>query len=222
MRFLASNRLAQRALGVALGLSVVTSMCVGFAASLAVSTVRLTEYQVASTIAVSTCSIDPIADSWVDENQSGSNFGNSSDFRVRSSAGSSRAYSFVRFNVAGCGIPGNASVQSATLSAFMFDAPSNNRTYDVARASSAWNEGTITWNNRPGVAATSASTTTGTTNNVTLSWNVLTDVQGYVGGTLTNNGWRISDRINDSTREARFRSDEAAANRPTLTITYYP
>jgi hypothetical protein len=66
---------------------------------------------------------------------------------------------------------------------------------------------------------------TGTTNGVTLSWNVASDVQLYADGT-SNFGWRIADSAEgaNSNRQGTFRTRETgtASQRPSLSITYYP
>jgi hypothetical protein len=61
---------------------------------------------------------------------------------------------------------------------------------------------------------------------VTLQATVTSDVQSFVSGSLTNNGWRFADSVEDSAtvRNGQFRSREfgTVAQRPTLVVNYYP
>jgi len=74
-------------------------------------------------------------------------------------------------------------------------------------------------------AAIPTSTTTGTTNNVSLTWNIQADVQAWVNGT-SNYGTLIKDGTESSgtARTATFASEENAttANRPQLVIDFTP
>jgi hypothetical protein len=207
---------------------------VAFAASLIVTSADLTTYSVATTVPVSSCTVTSIADTYADQAalSAGSNFGGGTTMLVESSVTSvtllpSNKRSFVRFDLSSCSIPSVASVVSATLNLYLSTAPSASRTYDTFRVTGSWGETTLTWNNQPAVAATAtASVATGSTSGTTLSWNVAGDVQSFVSGAATNNGWRISDRSESSTttRTGRFATREAGTptQRPTLTITYYP
>jgi hypothetical protein len=207
----------------ALGAAVVAS-----AASLGLVPARLTSYGAASTVAASTCSLAAsAADAYVDGAalQTNSNFGGSPDLWVRSSALGDRR-SFVRFDLSGCGIPASARVTGATFSLFMSQAPSSSRSYEARRVSAAWVESTVTWSNQPAVAGAATATTTGTTAGVTLSWPVTSDVQSFVAGSATNNGWRVADSSEGalSAVSSVFGSREraTAGERPTLVVTYYP
>ena len=97
-----------------------------------------------------------------------------------------------------------------------------------------WTESQVTWNiAQTGTNWTTAggdyngtatiSTTTGTTNNVSLTWNIQADVQAWVNGT-SNYGTLIKDGTESSgtARTATFASEENAtsANRPQLVIDY--
>src|SRR5439155_1417550 len=130
--------------------------------------------------------------------------------------------------------PANATINSANLTLFMTTAPGNNRTYNAHRMTRDWTESQVTWNiaqtgtnwttaggDYNGTATTS--TTTGTTNNVSLTWNIQADVQAWVSGT-SNYGTLIKDGTESSStaRTATFASEENAtsANRPQLVIDY--
>jgi hypothetical protein len=196
------------------------------AATLIVSSESLTTHDASVSIAPSTCTLNSAdADSYVSELLPILNFGNDPNLDVRSMVLDNKR-TFVRFAITGCAIPANALVTSASLNLFMFTAPGTSATLEARRVTASWTETGITWTNQPAVAATATSSTaTGTTPNVTLSWNVTADVQAFVDGT-SNNGWRIHDQTESSltTREAQFRSAEfgTASQQPILSITYFP
>ena len=199
---------------------------VGFAASLALTPKALAVFTSASSVPISTCTLTPNADTYADGavlNQ-GANFGTATQLHVRSDTlGNKR--SFVRFNVSSC-IPSGARIKTATLSLFLASAPGASRTHQLRRVTASWGETTLTWSNQPAVAgAATGNVSTGTTNNVTLSWTVLADVQAFADGTA-NNGWRVADSAEGAlgAQEGRYNSREHAtvSQRPSLAITYYP
>jgi hypothetical protein len=199
---------------------------VAFAASLSLSPKALVVYTSASSVPVSSCTLTAAGDTYADGavlNQ-GTNFGTATQLHVRSDAlGNKR--SFVRFDVSSC-IPSGARIKTATMSLFLATAPGASRTHQAHRVTASWDETTLTWSNQPGVVASPTdSVATGTTNNVTLSWTVTSDVQAFADGTA-NNGWRLADSAEGSlgAQEGRYNSREHAAvgQRPSLSITYYP
>jgi hypothetical protein len=133
--------------------------------------------------------------------------------------------SFVRFDLSSCSIPSVAVVTSATFSIFLSTAPTQSRTWNISRVTAAWTENGITWSNQPG-ATTSTSITTGTSASVWLQATVTSDVQSFVSGSLANNGWRLSDSVENSStvRNGQFRSREfgTVGQRPQLVVNYYP
>jgi hypothetical protein len=105
-------------------------------------------------------------------------------------------------------------------------APASSRAHKIWRVTAAWTETGVSSFNQPAVAATETATQdTGTTAGATLIWNVLADVRAFHGGT-PNHGWRVSDATEGAATavEAVYRSREfaTAAERPKLTIDYYP
>ncbi len=199
---------------------------VAYAASLGVTPNRLTATTSATSIAASTCTVEPAADTYADELSLLSNFGTSTNLLVRSLAANDRR-SYLRFDLASCSIPAAAEVETAVLSLYLSAAPSASRTYGAYRVTAAWTETGLTWNGQPSTAGTATnSIATGTTSGVTLSWNVLADVAAFVAGTATNDGWQIRDSAENSLvdRASTLGSRErgTASERPKLTITYYP
>jgi hypothetical protein len=225
-----SRAVSLRSLVVVAVASAVLASGVGFAAALATTPKRLTVHAAADIVPVSTCTLRAEADTYADQGSSGSNFGAATTLHVRSAVTlillADNKRSFVRFNVASCSIPATARITTARMKLFLSTAPAASRTYDVHRVTASWGETTLDWGNQPSVAgAATASVATGLTANVTLECDVLADVQGFVAGTLTNNGWRVKDRTESSGTafEGRFNSDEhgTASQRPSLVITWY-
>jgi hypothetical protein len=204
---------------------------IGFAASLALTPKALAVFTSASSVPISTCTLTPAADTYADEASSGNNFGTATTLHVRSAVVlvvlQENKRSFARFDLSSCSIPTSARVLTAKMRLFLSTAPSASRTYQVHRVTQAWGETTLTWGNQPTAAGTATgSVTTGTTSNVTLEWDVLADVSGFVAGTTTNQGWRVRDSAEGSgtARDGRFNAREHAtvSTRPSLAITYYP
>ena len=98
---------------------------VALAASLGVSSAKLTVSTYASSVPPTTCTLSAAtADRYVNQASPLSNFGTASTLQVRSGLGSNRR-AFVRFDLAPCSVPGNALVTSASLRLYMNSAPSS-------------------------------------------------------------------------------------------------
>jgi hypothetical protein len=138
------------------------------------------------------------------------------------SGASANRRSFVRFDLSS--IPSTARVEVATLQLTMSTAPAASRTYEVDKVNATWGETTLTWSNMPAASSATATTTTGTTSGVNLTWNVLADAKTFVAASAANFGWQVKDATESSspTRTGTFRTREFAtsAQRPTLTVTY--
>jgi hypothetical protein len=199
-----------------------SAMTLALAAGTAVTAKRLTVDTGATSVPLERCTLSPVADSDVD---TGLNTGTATTLRVRSSAlGNRRA--LIRFDLAGCGLDADDAIRAASLSLVLGTAPASGRAHKVWRVTAAWTETGVSSLNEPAVAATETATQdTGTTAGATLTWNVLADVRAFHGGT-PNHGWRVSDATEGAATavEAVYRSREfaTAAERPKLTIDYYP
>jgi hypothetical protein len=197
-----------------------------YAAGLGVTTLRLTSFESTTTVPVSTCTLEPAGDTYADALTAIFNFGTSTDLLVRSAL-TGDARSFVRFDLSPCSIAASAEIETARLDLYLATAPTASRTDEVHRVTASWGETALTWLNQPAVAATATSSaSTGTSNGVTVSWNVLADVQAFVSGSQTNHGWRIKDASEGSltaqTATYGARERATASQRPVLAITYYP
>jgi hypothetical protein len=185
-------------------------------------------------VPVTTCTLTAAADTYAHEDSAGTNFGTETTLHVRSGVRRvllltfpDNKRSFVRFDLASCSIPSSARVVSAQQNLFLSTAPSSSRTYQVHRVTQSWTETNLAWDNQPAVAASAtASASTGTVANVTIGWDVRADIQSFVGGTATNDGWRLKDVTEgaDPAHEGRFNAREhgTTSQRPSLVVTYYP
>jgi hypothetical protein len=212
---------APPALALALGLSGVA-----LAASVTVTSDKLTAITVAGGVPAQTCTLmAATADAYVDEGSPDSAFGSASTLEVRS--GPSDRRTFARFDLASCSIPQGAWVSSAALKLHLSTAPSESRSYEAHRITAAWDEATMTWNNQAAVAASATSSaSTGTAGATTIQWPVTTDIRSFLDGSATNHGWRVRDV--DETAPVGVgsvfssREHATASQRPVLTIAYYP
>lgn len=209
------------AIGIALGLAVVGS--VAFAASLGVTTSKITTSNSSVSIPPEVCTPAPAADAALDEETPNSNYGTLEFLAVRSRDRGRDRRSIVRFDIASCGIPSTAVIRSSDLTVVPSSGPASGRTYDVHRVTASWVEGSVTFSNAPSFAGSpTASANTGVSP-TSISWSVTSDVSAFVTGTV-NHGWLIKDAVENSRTavESVLGSRESAAGiRPTLTITYY-
>jgi hypothetical protein len=208
-----------RRLLLSLALTMVVSGSVASAASLSLSSAKLTVF--------SSCALDynsgGIDDAYADQFFASST-NNTSVLDVKSDSGTRNQYTFIKFTNLLSSCPGlsGADVTSATLTFVMTSAPSRAKTYTVSRVDPAasWTQTTLTWNNKPAVVSTTTTFASGTTTG-TRTADVTSDVALFAAG-ATNRGWRIADLGTSTTDTGAFASAEntTTANRPKLTIGY--
>jgi len=156
----------------------------------------------------------PSADTFVSSTTPTLNYGSSITLIVGSGTNS-----YMQFNLAG--IPIGASVSKAMLRLYV-DGFSKNGSFDVYQLNTSWSEGKLTYNNAP---ALGTSATGGHPVSITsASWNqfLLIDitslVQGWVNGTVANNGVALA--LTGSSGYFSFDSKESllTGNGPELEI----
>lgn len=170
------------------------------------------------------CSLHPDADTYVDEASPSSNFGTATDLSVRSLLGADHR-ALVRFDLASCSIPSDATIESAELTLHLSDAPTLSRTHDAHRITDTWDETSATWSNQPTRATlATASVLTGTSDGTTLQWDVTADVADLVAGNTTNHGWLLKDTLEDGatgmTATYSAREHTTTEQRPALAVTH--
>ncbi|MBO3800036.1 MAG: DNRLRE domain-containing protein [Candidatus Brockarchaeota archaeon] len=176
-----------------------------------------------------TRSFSPIADAYVSAYHPDTNYGGSylcvRSWRYDSESRVARTY--IRFNLTT--IPPGSKITSATLNLYMYDAPSDSRTFWCHVVTMSWTEAGITWNSQPSVSPTGFSPVyTGTSDGKWLSWDVKSSVQKIAAKDASsyqaNYGWQISDGDEGFPiiEEAKFYSRESSSNKPYLEVKYYP
>jgi hypothetical protein len=212
---------------VVVALALVIPAGTAAAAGIAIATGRLTV--VTRTYgAQRTCTLLAVSDSYVNKSLATTNSGTGTTLLVNADTTTTER-SFVRFDLTSCSpaIPSDALVQAAKVQMTVGVAALATRTYDLRRATAAWVETTITWNVQPAVAGSVTASTTvsvGTSVGTVVEWTATGDVQAYAVGSVTDLGWRLSDRSEGVAlgTPLTFSSREAASNQPKLVVTYLP
>lgn len=184
-----------------------------------------------------TAPVDPqsrAADGWVDQANAGTNHAGDTTLQVASQNGNRNKRALVEFDLSSLS---NSGIKVATLSLFMTVAPSQSRTYQARRMTDLWRESDLTWTNRLAGFAwataggdndgiTTQTTTTGTTGNKALTWDITASVQQWFGAAtpIANYGTMILDGTENSAtaRTATFSSKEGTTEtqRPSLTVDF--
>lgn len=161
-------------------------------------------------------SVEADMDTWVNEADPDTNNGNIPTLHVMSAIASNpaRRRTFVRFPLpsvpAGCAM--TSAMMTLTVASYQ-----GGRDYVVERATQAWDESTLTWNNQGTV--TTAGSSTAPTTDVKMSWNVTTMVAAQYTG--ANYGFRVSDttEISPSVINVYYqRGVVTASDRPVLDV----
>jgi len=103
--------------------------------------------------------------------------------------------SLIKFDISS--IPSGSMIYSAKLKLYYYDWWDNNpagRKLKLYRATSNWEEGTVTWNTQPSWAfLTTTYARVPVSTGVWMQWNVKNDVRDFVDGQKTNYGWKVTD-----------------------------
>ena len=129
----------------------------------------------------------PSADTFVTSTYAKTNFGLSIALAV-----GQNTVTFVQFNLSG--IPSGASVSKASLRLYV-DAVATAGKFDVYNVTSSWNENTVTYNTKPTIGNSVSqngpfSVSTSSFNQFVLV-DITTEVQGWLNGSIPNNGVAI-------------------------------
>jgi hypothetical protein len=210
-----------------------------YAAGLPVATKALTAFRVC-VLTATPSGTTVVADALTNQASPNANTGSATTVNVRSSSGANRR-AYLRFALTACSpaIPAGATVMVARLRLFLTAQPGSCRIEDIFRVGAGWTETGITWNNQP-FGATINNPASGlrtdaisigpspcqntATNAYVTGWVVTTDVQAFVSGSATNNGWMIRDDAENATtsQNATYATKEAAtlSRAPQLAVTY--
>jgi len=158
----------------------------------------------------------PVADSYVNSDFTSTNYGGESTVLVqRTDVGDTVKYSYLRFDLSA--IPSDATILSASLKLYLTQVTAT-AGYQLSRATSPWQEYSLTWNNRP----TTSSAFDSPSHSGTVgwkTWNAIQPVSDWVTGAATNYGLVISTGLQDA--PARFASrDGALSEAPRLCVSW--
>lgn len=225
---------------IMVGLLVGTSLSIGSAASVSLTSQAFTPYRTCTLTATPTTTA-VVTDATVRQGSATSNFGAITTASVSSANGANQRI-YLKFSLTSCNpaIPASAIVRLATLRLYMTAVPAACRTLDVYPVTVAWTETAITWNNQPfgttinnpptgsRTGTFNVGTPAGCQNQATGTYvtggTLTSDVASFVAGGSTNLGWMIRDDTEGSatTRTATFSAKEfgTVAREPQLVITY--
>jgi hypothetical protein len=160
-----------------------------------------------------TVTVGADADAWVLQSSASSNYGQDSVLKVDSKSGNN-ARALVRFALPA--VPEGCSVTQASLKLYASSYKSG-RTVQAQQVTSAWTEGSVRWNNQPGVAAQAATSASGAGYR---AFTVAQQVAAMYAG--ANHGFLIRDAAeNGGGHEQGFHSREKGGdNPPRLVITF--
>ena len=198
-----------------------TRLCVGIFVCMIVFAVTASVVSASIVTSEKYTNLSVYKDSHIEEEWKDTNYGSVNVMHVTSDSPAENERTLVQANFTS--IPSGSSVLSAVLKLYMQNAPGASRTHKVYGITGSWNESGLTWRNQPNVSSVAfTNTTTGTADDVWLSWNLTSSVQSFVNGSRTNNGWEIRDSVENysSKREAEFRSSEASSLRPYVSVIY--
>ena len=224
IRPLRIRRVSRRCVVAALAGVTLAAAGTAFATSLAVTPAKLTGWHTAAGCTPSTVTLSASDDATIDQGSANANFGTSTDLKVKAplvsvlgiNLGGER-WTLVRFTLPS---PQLCSVTLAKLRLFATTALSC-RHLEADRVTSTWSEGTVTWNSPPSVTTSGAVTIASGTGTGYREWTVTSLVTAmYPPG--NNYGFLVSDASGLSllAPEQIYNSDEAAASKPQLVVTY--
>jgi serine/threonine protein kinase len=160
--------------------------------------------------------ISASADTWIDQNSEGNNFGSDAILKVRSQGDNDNFRALVHFALPS--VPQGCVVQYATLSLYAASW-TDGRTLEAIRVSDAWSEDSVTWSSQPATSEDTA--TTGSGSGYKL-WDVTSMVQAMYSMD-TEHGFLIRDAAEGGDgAEQQYHSKEKGENPPRLVITYAP
>ncbi len=170
--------------------------------------------------ASTTVTLNPIADTYVDQTSPGTNYGSLSSMVAGRTDNSTNKEAFLKFDLSS--IPALSQVDSATLYLHQVtgapcDASSDNVYINSVNAD--WVEGTLTWSNRQMSYGGANGYLNMVCSDSYLGSDLKYSVQQMVDGAVTNYGFRIGAGLNGGWTRT-FDTREAAGNAPYLEVVY--
>jgi hypothetical protein len=177
---------------------------------------------------LSTANLAPSEDTYIDSNNSSTNFGSSTGMTIdKSGGGAGNQRALLNFDLSS--IPAGATINSATLTmeATNIDGPLNIDVYEVLEN---WSEANATWDERDtatswttagGEFNATAEATLNTSSTGQHTWDITALVQDWIDGTRVNNGILVGSPDTGTNVTATYDSSEGSVS-PLLQIDYTP
>jgi hypothetical protein len=205
-------------LALAIVVAMLTSVGVGYAASLGISSKRLHAWSQTLTKGACNQTSATADDTYVQQANPTSTAGGTDTNLTIGGAGGSQDYAFIRFDLSGCGLPTTAGADSASLTVTVTS--KSNDTISVFPVYSSWSSSTLNWNGLGGVTIGATATTTFVPSNpgaVTVP--VTADIDAAIkAGTLW--GWELRDTSGTAVSAVGSSENNAAGKRPSLALNY--
>lgn len=196
------------------------SVGVAYAASLGLGSNKLFAWS--QTLAKGTCpqTSSTADDTYVQQSSPTSTAGGTSTTLSVTNSVTAANNAFIRFNLAGCGLPTTAGADSATLTLVVTNAASGH-TISVFPVYSSWSSSTLNYTNSLLLTVGSTATTTFASTTGTKTLTVTADVDAEIkAGAFW--GWELKDVATGTSGTTKIGAVEnnTASNRPSMTLSY--
>ena len=205
-------------LTVAIVVFMASSVGIGYAASLGLSSKKLHAWS--QTLTKGTCNQTAATadDTYVQQANPTSTAGGTDTNLTIGGAAGSQDYAFIRFDLSGCGLPTTAGADSSALTVTV--TTKSNDTISLFPVYSSWSSSTLNWNGLGGLTIGATATTTfvpSTPGQLTVP--VTADVDAAIkAGTLW--GWELRDTSGTAVSSIGSSENNAAGKRPSLALSY--
>lgn len=159
-----------------------------------------------------------IGDAFVRSDKPDSNYGSNPTMKIGASEGEMAA-GIIKFSQ---NVPDNSEIESATLRLYFAKAPinpENELTVNLKVITENWNEGTVTYNNRPDFDSTTVDSITVTDDFGWVEFDVTKVVRHWVRGQIPNFGFGLMP-LRPADTAKKFYTKENSALEPELVIEY--
>lgn len=162
-------------------------------------------------------------DSYVFKGNPDTNF-NSSELIIGNGFGLNDVlWSFLQFDLST--VPVNATIVSADLKLFQYESVNIEGLFiGVHKVNGPWSENSLTWNNQPSYDTAPEDTILrNPSENIWISWDITSLMQGWVDGSIANYGMVLKDEVKVIASIGCYASEYDSDNtlRPKLEIIYY-
>jgi len=170
----------------------------------------------------------PSDDAKINQRNPGGNYGASTVLQTRNNDGGGSSDwgldSLLKFDLSS--LPIGCTIESAELKLYYYRWKDNNpagRALNCYRATSNWNEGTVTWSSQPDYASQITASTAVPSSYNWMIWDVTDDVQGFVDNDFSHFGWKITDENywgGANIPICYFYAKEYGGSKPVLVVEY--